>query len=424
MSTQAGNSSIFRNQFQPTPLAVQEEQDEQTKLHAGKVDSNTYAKLFKLEEGKNFFRIYPAHPGGKGGYSQMLKQVYLPMMREDRDANGKPLLDSRTGQPVMKESVKSVFDSRLHGSTRKDVIDEYVKFGERTAKDLFPDDDAAQKEYLKYIHGTGFQGEKGILYQVSYILYADQLIGNKRVFGRLQYKAAIRKRLNEMSAVEAANSPIATEPFSHPDDGRAICITVNKKAQPADYYKVDFYAPMIPNGGGRIQLFPLDDIMLEDYMKVKSLEELYVNVYKRSDFELALKGLEFFDNKYGYKFLQEPEFLTILEEINDYYPMENPAENNVSARSAKSDTDLPFGSGQPAPAPLVNKIPANVKASSAPIAPAPMPAPTFDAEPAGFDADEHNADPFDAVDDIAPIQTPAPPANDRMAALRAKMAAK
>lgn len=435
MSTQASLGGAFRNQFMPTPIATQQSQDEVAKQHLYG-NSNGYTDILKIESGINIFRLYPAHPDTDGSYSQILKQVYLPIMKEDRGPDKKVMIDPKTGHPIMKEGMKSVFDSRLHARTQKDLVDEYCKFAAVMAKELFPGDDNKQKQYLMPITGSPFQpgGKqefKGIQYQVSYIAYAEKILpGDKREFGRLQYKNAVRKRFLDLSFIESTSSPLGYDPFSGPDDGRAVCVTFDRSQLPADMYKVDFYAPMIPGTNGQIQLFPISDESLEAFMKLKSLHELYVGSYKRSDFEIALDGLSYFDNKYGYKIFEEPAFMTIVEELNQYYPQENPAENNMSARSAKSDTDLPFGQGaQPAPqasgidfaARTANKQVAMTQPASIQAAPAPTYlAPPLPAEMPGTDpfvASLH-ADPAPQVQQV-PVVT----GTDRMAAMKAKLAA-
>lgn len=434
MSTQVGLGGAFRNQFIPTPIATQQSQDEVAKQHQYGNNSG-YTDILKILPGPNIFRIYPAHPDTDGSYSQILKQVYLPIMKEERGPDKKVLINPKTGQPLMKEGMKSVFDSRLHGATKKDIVDEYCKFAASMANEMFPGDQVKQKQYLMPVTGSPFQAGgnqefKGIQYQVSYIAYAEKILpGDKREFGRLQYKNAVRKRFLDLSFIESTSSPLGYDPFSGPDDGRAVCVTFDKGQQPADMYKVDFYAPMIPGTNGQIQLFPISDESLEAFMKLKSLFELYVGSYKRSDFEIALDALSYFDNKYGFKIFEEPAFISVVEELNEYYPQENPAENNVSARSAKSDEDLPFGQGaqlSPHLGVTVNQLhiaPQPLPTYTTPIASIVSQMPSLPAEIPGTDPFVASLHVGGEVISAPTQQVPAVAGLDRMAAMKAKLAA-
>lgn len=378
MSTQATPSS-FRTQFKPTTVAAQVEADQKTQAFTQNGDRN--ADFIKLEPGRNILRIYPPHPGEGTTFSEPCRTVYLPMLKPEYDTNNRPVLD-RNQQPVMKEGFKAIFDSKLHGGTQKDIVDEYCKFAEYMAKAMFEGDAQKIKTFLDPVKGQPgiANGHKGIQYQMTWVMYVDKLVGESRVFGRFQYKTSIKKRLQEIASVESSTNPLGIEPFTSVDEGLALSVTYNKEAtQPSDYYKVDVYAPMIQGTGGQIQLFPISDERLDTFLKVKSLKELYSNVYTRRDFELALNALEYFDAKHRLGLFQEPEFIAIIEEIDAYYPHLSPVAKD-KANVATNDTDLPFGQAVtntiPAPAP-VNQAPAYQAPAAVPgpVYQAPLPAP-------------------------------------------------
>src|SRR5690606_5850023 len=68
---------------------------------------------------------------------------------------------------------------------------------------------------------------------------------------------------------------------------------------------------------------PLTDEELENFSKLKPLSDIYVNVYKRSDFLLALEGLKRFDEEADdYNIFSYEAWQDKVEELSALYPEE------------------------------------------------------------------------------------------------------
>jgi len=142
-------------------------------------------------------------------------------------------------------------------------------------------------------------------------------------FGLIEFTDGVKGKLNEISAREDADTTIVTDPFTNTDEGKAIQITKDSTVKDKkNTYKVSLLWE---------KNVPLSDEELQELQKLDSLESMFKDSYKRSDYTKALKGLEIFDNKNGFGIFEHDDFLDICEEIDKYYP-ENEEE-------VKSETD-------------------------------------------------------------------------------------
>jgi hypothetical protein len=147
--------------------------------------------------------------------------------------------------------------------------------------------------------------------------------------------------------MEASNQPIGTEandPFTDLEEGRALVIMYNDKAEkPADYYSVsiDTATESAEMNGRKIQIqkvYPLTDEDLDTLMGFPSLFKTFRNCFKKRDFILQFTGLEFFDKKNGMGIFHSPEFQTVIEEISAYYPEDAaPSKEEVEKEIAEAE---------------------------------------------------------------------------------------
>lgn len=298
-----------------------------------KADSdNGNADFFKIVEGENRFRIYPYHPDGGGNTFAELKETHWLEIEVPVYENGK-----KTDKVERKG--RSIFNSITHGGTPKDIIEEYINFAKGIAKDNFPNNQAEQDKFLDPIIG-GFKSQyDGIVKQQKWTMYVDKLgLDGSKVFGQVEIGKAVKFRLNTLAANEASSDPLGTDPFTDLVDGRAINITYNKNASPQEKYKTEFYAPLIPKGGGKITLFPISDEDLEKFMKVETLAKRFRNNYKLSDFDKAMNGLKYFDDKYKIGVFAHEAFMDIAEEISKYYP--EPSQDEQQKEDQKNGQDI------------------------------------------------------------------------------------
>jgi hypothetical protein len=335
--------ALDRSKFKATVVAATVEQDKELAASLGR-DGGNYSKYIKCEDGDNLLRIYPPHPEEDGGgevFAEPKVTVFLPMMVVERDSNGQPIMES--GKPKLKESVKSVFNSRIHANTPKDLVEEYVKLAIETLEsDLSHCQDAVAKsqitEKLNRLKGNYALKIQGLNYKSAWVMYVDRIVGSNSTFGPIEIGISVKDRINAIAAsTDSANNPLATDPFTGLDDGRALKITYNSKAtKPQDYYKTELDNTLVPTviAGATYNLprvFPLTDDQLESFMKATPLAKRFKNCFTRRDYELQFEGLTFFDKKYNINLFQNSHFLEICEEIDTYYPEieESPADGSA-----------------------------------------------------------------------------------------------
>lgn len=336
--------ALDRSKFKSTVVATVVEQDKELASSLGR-DGGSYTKYIKFEDGENLIRIYPPHPEEDGGgdvFAEAKVSTFLPMMVVERDNNRQDIIEN--GRPKLKESVRSVFNSRIHGSTPKDLVEEYIRVAtENLEEDLKVVQDPVAKsqitERLNRIKGNYALKIQGIGYKQAWVMYIDRIVGSSATFGPIEIGPAVKDRLNAIAASsDSANNPLATDPFTDLDNGRAVKVFYNKSAsKPQDYYKAELDNVLTPTviAGQTYNLprtFPISDEQLEAFNKVTPLAKRFKNCFTRRDFELQFEGLSFFDKKHGINLFQNSTFIDICEEIDAYYPeIEEEAEKETSA---------------------------------------------------------------------------------------------
>lgn len=306
-----------------------------------------------IEVGINRFRIYPVHPDGGGvTFAEAVSRVFLPAMVQERDGENKPVL-LPNGQPKLKKGMKPVFNSKLHGNTKRDLVEEYLNIGLRMAENI--KDPEKKKAFLAKLNGQYSDNAQyrlpGVKYKLTYEMYADKLGKGDQVteFGRLGVSNDVKEKMNKVGAYESTKDPLGMDPWSNPDTGLPAVITKQQnqpgqtKIKPADIYGVTIDKDVDVND--RLIRYPISDERLEKWLELPSLFKLFRNVFKRSDFELQLAGLEMFDADYSIGVFHTEEFLLIAEEISGYYAEEvapavaeeEPAEEEEAADEVTGD---------------------------------------------------------------------------------------
>lgn len=318
--------ALDRSKFKASIVTKTIEQDKEASKITGKAGRER-AGLLELEVGRNRLRIYPAHPDNEDAvYAETLSTVYLPAMVVEKDDKGNEIFEK--GRPKMKRIMKQVFNSKLHGTNiEKDLVEEYIRMGKEVAADM--QDKGERQKYLDKLYGKYNENPalrlSGCNYQNRAVMYADKLNaqGQPEKFGRLELKTTIKQQMNDIAALEANDDPLGVDPFSDPESGLPIIITVRKpaageKLKPADYYKVTLDKDFDKAKKTLIE-HPISDERLEAFLKYPSLQSLYKNVFKKRDFELQLSGLEMFDKEHDMGIFETEEFISIAEEIATYF---------------------------------------------------------------------------------------------------------
>lgn len=337
--------SDLRNKLKATPVASMESADQALDKQLGR-EQRGNSEYHKFENGKNVFRLYPAHEavdpatGLACSFAEPKVTVFLPALVMDRDAEGKEQKDPQ-GKILMKMGSRPVFNSTIHGkkdakgnAVSKDLVDEFIRISIAKAAALYPDNEDARKKYLQPIFGFYSQDPNkrvnGITYRASWVSYADKIKGDESKFALLEYGKSVKNRLNTIAAIEGGDDPLGTDPFTDVDEGRAIVILYNNKATKADDYyttEIDSSTSSETLSDGRTvkvqKTFPLTDEQVEHFFKQEPLAKVYRNVFKRSDLDIQLFGLREIDKKGRFEIFDSVEFQTIAEVIAKHYPVES-----------------------------------------------------------------------------------------------------
>ena len=265
------------------------------------------SEYLQLEDGKTLkIRIFPAHPGGEDFYVAR-KCYWLPLTGQDGDTYR-----------------GTVNDSRLHGGTRYDIVEEYIKYAKKKVGN--------DADKLEALVGTGPKSNS-LNPQFSWICYADIVRPDEELRAKLwEFKKMVRDQLNKLACSEDADEAIEVDPFTDPDEGQPINVTYNKnpnKKKGENFYDVAFPA--------KSKARPLTDEEIEYFMKQKPLTEI-IGKYGIADFNRALDGLQNFDQENEIDLFEDEDWLEHLEEIKAQYDED---EEEQKEKPAKKTTKKP-----------------------------------------------------------------------------------
>ena len=316
MATETKTTNSLRSQLKATSLKKLQKQIDDDNAAIG-ANSNEY---LNLEDGKTLkIRIFPAHPGEENFYFAK-KCYWLTVAGNDSDTR-------RT----------TVLDSRVHGGTKYDVVEEYAKYAKRFCKG-----DAEKIEAI-----TGQRDSLNPSY--SWLCYADTVRDDEQLRARIwEMKKMVRDALNRMAFSEDPDDAIEVDPYTDVDEGLPILVTYRKnpnKKKGENFYEVSF-----PK---KVKARALTDEEIEYFMTLKPLSEV-IGTYGIRDFELALEGLQNFDEEHEIGLFDDEDWLAHLEEIRAQYEDE-PAEEEEETPKAKKTSAKKFSAPKKAVEPEPEK---------------------------------------------------------------------
>ena len=295
------SSGGLRSQLKATPIKKLKKRVDEDNEMVG-VGSNEY---LNLEDGKTLkIRIFPAHPGVEDFYIPK-KCYWLTVAGRDGDPR-------RT----------TVLDSKVHGGTKWDLVEEYVKFAKKKwAKDA---------DKLDALTGTG-QNQNGLNPSYTWLCYAAQVTADEELRAKLwEFKKMVRDAMNKLAFSEDEDEAIEVDPFTDPDEGLPILVKYMKnpnKKKGENYYEVSF-----PK---KVSARPLTDEEIEYFMTLKPLTEVLPK-YGMRDFEKALEGLQNFDEEHEMELFEDDAWLEHVEEIKAQYDGEEEEEDDKPSKKKTS----------------------------------------------------------------------------------------
>ena len=289
----------LRSQLKATSIKKLQKQVDADNEMVGTGSSTEY---LNLEDGKTIkIRIFPAHPGQEEFY--VAKKCYWLTFNTDDG-------DTRRG---------TVLDSKVHGGTKWDIVEEYVKWAKKHVGN--------DAEKLEALVGNGPKSNS-LNPQYSWLCYADRVNGDDQLRAKLwEFKKMVRDAMNKLAFSEDEDEVIEVDPFTDPDEGLPINVTYRKnpnKKKGENYYEVAF-----PK---KVSARPLTDEEIEYFMTLKPLSEV-IYKYGMRDFERALEGLQNFDEDNEIGLFDDDDWLEHLEEIKAQYDVDE--EEEKPKKSAK-----------------------------------------------------------------------------------------
>ena len=280
----------FREKFKATKIKDLKKAVDKDDAMVG-VSNNDY---LNLEDGKTLkIRIFPAHPGHEQFYVPK-KCYWLSFPAEDGG-------DNKRG---------TVLDSIVHGGTKMDLVQEYVKY----AKKKYGDDD----DKMETLTGTGMNSN-ALNPQYSWLCYASIVTPDEELHPKVwEFKKMVRDALNKLAFDEDNDEPIEVDPFTDPDDGLVLSVKYLKKPNKKkgeNYYEVDF-----AKTGKKKEAYSraITDEELEAFSRLKPLNEV-VPRYTKKEFDRALEGLQCWDEEFDFNLFDDDEWLEIVEAVKEQY---------------------------------------------------------------------------------------------------------
>jgi hypothetical protein len=350
-------SSIY-DRFKPTNLnSIKDRKKEVIQITNEYENNNSgdYVKRMRIkDDGTYKIRVWPAHT--PDALSVEPKVTYfVPCLRKKKDGSGNFMKDS-SGKEIWEPSVRPVFDARVHGGAKHDLVDTYITLAKAQAALLYPDDTEKQKTYLAPVNGNKFQGGQymGIGAIRAFLFYGELYKGDtdEKEFYEFEVGKAIDKGMQKTAAVENANDPLGTDGcFTDPLEGRPMRIVVDSQAgklDPGAWYSVAIVTEMQKeNIGGRmvstVKEYPLSEEDLEKFEKDVPPLINYRTIFSRKDLDIQLKGLEMFDAEHKFNILETDEFKDVYNYLDNLFPVVEDDNNQTSespsgtANSASED---------------------------------------------------------------------------------------
>ena len=290
----------LRSQLKATSIKrLQKQIDEDNAM----VGAQSSAEYLNLEDGKTIkIRIFPCHPGQEDFYVAR-KCYWMSFVGDDGEQHR-----------------GTVLDSRVHGGTKYDVVEEYVKYAKKKVGN--------DADKLEALTGSGPKSNS-LNPQYSWLCYADKINGDDQLRAKLwEFKKMVRDAINKLAFSEDEDEVIEVDPFTDPDEGLPIMVTYRKN--PNKKKGENFYEVAFPK---KVSARPLTDEEIEYFMTLKPLSEV-INRYGMRDFERALEGLQNFDTENEIDLFEDEDWLEHLEEIKAQYDDEEDSEDSKPAKKS------------------------------------------------------------------------------------------
>lgn len=368
-----------RSKYKPTIMADLKSQENEHEAKRPSQGNSSKAGYLTIGKNDNKFRFFPHHPDGGGKtYSEAKCVTFLSVEKPVYVDNKK------TDKVELKRT--PIFNSKVHGNTPIDLVEEYLRIAKNIAIPAFTDDKDRQDKIWKYL--TGMNGVKPI---DSWEVYASKFEeGVWSPIGILSLKKSITTQLKDIALEFVGNNPVSPDPFTDPNEG--IAVNIKKTGENLD---TEYKVTLSKIGVGKEAKFeevPLTDEQLEAFEKLDPLHKLYVKSFKKSDLQAQIEGLDNFEKELATKKLKDKdgneftpnigvfqyeEFQTAMDRLLDLVPDDVKEEKSNAQDDPQDDDTEEYEEEIKTPIKIEKRPVRKVEEKPAPVAKKePEPAPT------------------------------------------------
>lgn len=269
------------------------------------------ASFFSVaKEGRYVLRVLPSKTGRP--YIPR-KTVKLPVECPVYNSNGED-----TGKKEVK--MKDIFTSDIHSERMggKDAVLTYIDYVYELASEIQDADE--RKKFLAPINGYRNKQKQwvwGISAQLNYVCY----VYAENEIHRFDIRPQWWKELKKISIERCDDDVLSIDIFSDYEKGYPLIVNTSLN----DKNKLEFALSCdLPKVGENWDEFfeknIVSDEVLESLEELPKLEDMYVDVFSRKDWNLQIEGLERIDEQYKFGIFQNDQFLDELEEIEKLVP--------------------------------------------------------------------------------------------------------
>lgn len=297
----------------------------------------------KPEDGRNIYRILPAHT--------LEGRAYVPFRSTWLEVMSDVYEDGKKVEGKQELRKRQIFIATQHSkivSERflQDPIEFFIKKAYEQANDI--QDPKEKAKFLTPIKGN-FQAKPmvpGIEPNTVYVCYALDQAGE---LGKLSLNNKWFQEMKRISLEESIDSGISVDIFSNPDEGFPVVInkgrTRSEKGKEMVEYKISkLDLARTETWDQYFEKHRVSDADLEKMSQQQSLEELYNDSYTRRDLQLAIEGLKNFEAKNPqFNIVGTSEFAEVVNKLYEVLPEQKPSKqegevsNDSDSQSSTSE---------------------------------------------------------------------------------------
>ena len=260
------------------------------------------------------------------------KTVKLPIECAVYDKDGKD-----TGKKEIRQ--KDVFTSDIHSNRMngEDAVLTYISHVYNLANDI--QDKNERAKFLYPISGYRNKQKQWIWGMKAMLNYVAYVWAENDVY-RLDLRPDWWKKMKNISMERAGGSDdgiINLDIFSDPDEGYPLIVNVTTDENKKKNFDITCGMPDANKRQTWDDFFAKNRVSDEVFgimEELPTLDDMYVDVFSRKDWDMQLEGLERIDEEQSYGIFQDDVFLNKLEELDKLVPEEDEIKEKKAPKKA------------------------------------------------------------------------------------------